>query len=233
MIGNERVLGIITARGGSKGLPRKNLRELGGKPLIAWSIEAGKKSRYLDRLILSTEDEEITRVARAFGCEVPFTRPIELATDEAPGIAPVLDALDRIPGYDWVVLVQPTSTPRRAEDIDACIEACISCEALACVSVNEASESPHWMYTFDGERRLRPLLGAERPPERRQDLPAVYILNGAVYVARCDWLRESGEFVGKSTVAHVMPPERSVDIDTELDLKYAQILLQDASSGTP
>lgn len=226
MIGDERVLGIITARGGSKGLPRKNLRDLGGKPLIAWSIEAGKKSRYLDRLVLSTEDEEIMRVAREFGCEVPFARPAALATDEAPGIAPVLDALDRIPGFDWVVLLQPTSPLRSAEDIDACIKACVEYRAQACVSVTLASENPHWMYTFDDARRLRALLGAERPPERRQDLPAAYVLNGAVYVARSEWLLEARDFIGASTVAHVMPPERSVDIDDESDFDYAKYLLQ-------
>lgn len=226
MIGGEAVLAIITARGGSKGLPRKNLRNLGGRPLIAWSIRAAKLSNFVDRVVLSSEDEEIMRAARDLGCEVPFVRPAELATDEAPGIAPVIHALDSLPGYPWVVLLQPTSPLRRAEDIDACIRACADLRAPACVSVTLASDNPYWMYTFDDARRLRPLLGAERPPERRQDLPASYVLNGAVYVARSEWLLKSKDFLGASTVAHVMPPERSVDIDDQRDFEYAEFLLQ-------
>jgi CMP-N,N'-diacetyllegionaminic acid synthase len=226
MIGGETVLAIVTARGGSKGLPRKNVRDLGGKPLIAWSIEAAKRSDYVDRVVLSSEDEEIMSVARKWGCDVPFARPAELATDEAPGIAPVIDVLQRLPGYAWVVLLQPTSPLRRAEDVDACIKACVERRAPACVSVTLASESPYWMYTFDDAHRLRPLLHTERPPERRQDLPASYVLNGAVYVARSKWLLETKNFIGADTVAHAMPAERSVDIDDESDFEYAKYLLQ-------
>jgi CMP-N,N'-diacetyllegionaminic acid synthase len=233
MIGTETVLAIIPARGGSKGVPRKNVRDLAGKPLIAWTIGAAKRSRYLDRIVLSSEDEEIMRVARGLGCEVPFARPAELATDEAPGVAPVLDALARLPGHAWVVLLQPTSPLRSSQDIDACLDACVQRRAPACVSVSLAAESPYWMYTLDGATRLHPMLEAQSLPERRQDLPPAFSLNGAVYVARTDWLLESRTFIGSETVAHVMPPERSVDIDSELDLKYAQLLIQEGTYGTP
>ncbi len=228
MIGAETVLAIIPARGGSKRLPRKNLRELAGKPLIAWTIEAAQRSRYLDRIMLSSEDEEIMGVARGLGCEVPFARPAELATDEAPGIAPVLDALTRLPGYAWVVLLQPTSPLRSTQDIDACLDACVRLRAPACVSVAPAPKSPYWMYTLGRDQRLKPLLAAASSGAEQ----AVFVLNGAVYVARTDWLLASKTFVDETTVAHVMPPERSVDIDDEIDFKFAQLFFQEGSHGT-
>lgn len=117
-----KILAIIPARGGSKGVPRKNIRDLAGKPLIAWTIEEAKKSKYITRLILSSEDEEIIEAAKKYGCEVPFVRPIELAQDNTPGIEPVLHAIEKCPGYDYVLLLQPTSPLRTVEDIDGCIE---------------------------------------------------------------------------------------------------------------
>jgi CMP-N,N'-diacetyllegionaminic acid synthase len=230
MIAGEKVLAVITARGGSKGIPRKNLRAVAGKPLIAWTIEAARKSRYLDRVVLSSEDDEIMRVAAEWGCEVPFTRPASLAQDDTPGIDPVLDALARLPGYGLVVLLQPTSPLRSADDIDRAIELCVERRAPACVSVMAASESPYWMFTLE-EAKMRPLLGKAALPERRQDLPQAYSLNGAVYVARPPWLLETRSFLAEGTVAYVMPDERSVDIDEELDLKLAEILLVDKGQG--
>lgn len=145
---NSKILAIIPARGGSKGVPRKNIRELAGKPLIAWTIEEAKKSKYIDRLILSTEDDEIIEVAKQYGCEVPFKRPIELAQDDTPGIDPVLHAIEQCPGYDYVVLLQPTSPLRTVDDIDGCIEQLLSSDGTNfCVSVTEPEKSPYWMYT--------------------------------------------------------------------------------------
>src|SRR5271157_3678171 len=142
MIQNQSVLALIPARGGSKGVPRKNLREIAGKPLIAWAIEAGRQSRYIDRLILSSEDPEIMAQARSWGCEVPFVRPAELARDDTPGMEPVLHALTALPEeYDYVVVLQPTSPLRLAEDIDGCLETCLRQEAPACVTVAEVDQS--------------------------------------------------------------------------------------------
>jgi len=224
MIGGEKVLAVITARGGSKGVPRKNLRKVGGKPLIAWTIEAALRSRYLDKVVLSSEDAEIIQVAAEFGCEVPFVRPAKLAQDDTPGIDPVLDALERLPGYDLVVLLQPTSPLRIAEDIDASIRRCVDERAPACVSVTATSESPYWMFTLD-DGKMRPLLGSIATPERRQDLPQAYSLNGAVYVARPQWLVQARSFLAEGTIAYLMPGERSVDVDEELDLKLVEVLL--------
>jgi N-acylneuraminate cytidylyltransferase len=225
MIEDKTVLAIVPARGGSKRIPGKNLREVGGKPLLAWTIEEAQKSRYIDRLILSSEDDEITRIAQAWGCEVPFKRPIELAQDETPGVDPVLHALAVLPGYDYVVLLQPTSPLRRASDVDLCLEKCLTSKAAACVSVSEAEDSPYWMYTISSEGNLSKLIETSDSFTRKQDLPKVYKLNGAVYVAQCHWLSKKKSFLSDQTIAHVMPQERSIDIDTELDLQLVSLLM--------
>ncbi|MDD5249250.1 MAG: acylneuraminate cytidylyltransferase family protein [Rhodocyclaceae bacterium] len=224
MINGKAVLGIIPARGGSKGVLRKNIRAVAGKPLIAWTIEAAKKSEYIDRLVLSSEDAEIIRVANVWGCEVPFVRPVELAQDGTPGIAPVLHALDNLRGYDYVVLLQPTSPLRTTSEIDGCLALCEARGAPACVSVTEPAHHPQWMHTVDANQHLKPLV--EHSATRRQDLPTVYAVNGAVYVAQVSWLPDSRSFIGDGTLGYVMPPLHSLDIDVEEDLILAECLLQ-------
>ena len=224
MIEGRKVLGLITARGGSKDVPGKNIRLVGGKPLIAWTVEAGLASKYLDRLILSSDDEAIMAAARDHGCEVPFKREARLAADDTPSMDVVFDALKRCPGYDWVVLLQPTSPLRRSEDIDAAIGRCVALGAPACVSVCVAEQSPYWMYTLQDGVRLSPLLPSSHAT-RRQDLPTVYVLNGAVYAADTGWLVKSRDFVTSETVAYEMPIERSLDIDTEADLARLRTLV--------
>lgn len=225
MIEGRKVMGVIPARGGSKGIPRKNLRLLAGKPLIAWTIEEAKKSQYIDRLILSSEDEEIIKAAQEWGCEVPFVRPAELARDDTPGLEPVIHALKTTgDGYDYVVLLQPTSPLRTVNDIDDCIRYCVREGAPVCVSVSLAGKSPYWMHTLNEHNRLRPLLPAEKPAERRQDLPPVYVENGAVYVAETGYLLKEKRFITEETLAYIMPADRSWDIDTEMDFLWCAFL---------
>jgi CMP-N,N'-diacetyllegionaminic acid synthase len=224
VIGTERVLAVIPARGGSKGVPGKNIRDAGGKPLIAWTIEAARASARIDRAVFSSDDAAIINVARRLGADVPFVRAPQLSDDKAPMLDVVLDAVDRCPGYEWVVLLQPTSPLRTAADIDGAIDRCTAMKSSSCVSVCEARESPYWMYKLDARARLDPLMG-EKAPERRQELPPVYQLNGAVYVARVEWLRRERNFVAAGTVAYVMPAERSLDIDTLEDFHLLQIRL--------
>lgn len=226
MIEEKKILAVIPARGGSKGVPRKNIRHVAGKPLIAWTIEEAKKSRYIDRLILSSEDEEIISVAREWGGDVPFVRPEELSRDETPGIEPILHAIRTLPGYDYVVVLQPTSPMRNVEDIDGCIEMCIKRGASACVSVVEPDKSPYWMFLLDPDDKMFPLIRESEMVLRRQDLLKVYSLNGAVYVADCSILLSSRVFISEGTVGYVMPKERSLDIDLEVDLVVAACLLQ-------
>jgi len=228
MIGTASVLGVVTARGGSKGVPRKNVALLGRKPLIAWTVEAALASRTVDRVIVSSDDSEIIDAAVAAGAEAPFIRPAELARDDTPGTAPVLHALDSVDqDYEYVVLLQPTSPFRTAEDIDAAVELCAGSRAPAVVSVCPAKTSPHWMFFVGEDGSMEPAIPAEKVIGRRQELPPAFELNGAVYVARTDWLRENGSFFGGETLAYVMPEERSVEIDTPLDLLVARAILDD------
>jgi CMP-N,N'-diacetyllegionaminic acid synthase len=219
VIGERKVLAVIPARGGSKGLPGKNVLEVGGRPLLAFSVEAAKTSGVIDHVILSSDDDDIIAVAKKCGCDVPFRRPPELATDSAATIDVVLHALDQMAGYDVVVLLQPTSPLRTAADIDGACAQFAQRGAPACVSVTLAEQSPYWMYHITGEGDLRPVLAAPPGVTRRQDLPPVYALNGAIYVADVAWLRSSRNFLTPETVPYVMPVERSLDVDTAADFE--------------
>ncbi len=229
MLNGEKVLAIVAARGGSKGLPRKNVLPIGGKPLIAWTVAAAKASKVIDRMILSSDDVEIANAARAAGCDVPFTRAPELATDTAAMLDVVHDAVNRCgDGFGWVVLLQATSPLRTAADIDGALKTCADAGAPACVSVTPLDKNPAWMFFREQDGRMAAVLGsAELPATRRQDLPQAYVLNGAVYVARRDWLAGRASFLSPQTVCHVMPRARSIDIDTELDFAIAEKLLSE------
>lgn len=223
MIGAARILGLIPARGGSKGIPGKNLAELGGKPLLAWTIAAARASRYLDRVVLSSEDPAILEAGKRHGCDVPFRRPAELARDESSSADVAAHALEQLPGYDYLVLLQPTSPLRTAGDIDACIELCHSRRVSSCVSVRRAQESPELMYRVQGDGAMQPLLAREAT--RRQEHEAYYLLNGAVYVVRVADFMASRRFILADTMAHEMPASRSLDIDVPEDLEQARLVV--------
>ncbi|MFO1509889.1 MAG: acylneuraminate cytidylyltransferase family protein [Steroidobacteraceae bacterium] len=231
MIGNKKVLALIPARGGSKGLPGKNILPVGGRPLIDWTIAAARNAGCIDRLVLSSDDDAIAACARDAGCDVPYRRPAELATDTAIMIDVVLHAIDQLPGYDVIVLLQPTSPLRTAEDIDAACAALDDRNAPACVSVSPVEHSPYWMYQLTADGRMTPLIESASRAARRQDLPAVYKLNGAVYVAETGWLRRSRTFVTNETVAYVMPADRSIDIDTAADFEAFKQTLAEQSNA--
>lgn len=226
MIDGRRVLGLVPARGGSRGIPGKNLLSLGGRPLLAWTGSAAAGSKYLDRVLLSSDDEAILTAGRDAGLEVPFVRPPELARDDTPAMDVVLHALDAVEEtFDLLVLLQPTSPLRIAEDIDACVER-VAAGAPCCVSVTEPGHSPAWMFTLGTGGRLDRLIPEMALPARRQELPPVFALNGAVYVAEVAWLRRVRSFIAEGTVGYPMPPDRSVDLDDELDLALLEVLVQ-------
>ena len=231
MIEGKRVLAVIPARGGSKGVPRKNVRLLQGKPLIAWTSEAAKGSALIDRLVTSTEDPEIREVAQRFGCETPFVRPAELAADDTPGMAPIRHALTQLPGYDLIVVLQPTSPLRLTSDIDGCISRLSESNADCCVSMTAAETPPQWMYVKRSGDLVEPYLKDAEANVRRQDLGTVLALNGAVYVARTEWIQAGRSFLEGRLACYEMPPERSLDIDTEWDWQLAENALAAAGRG--
>jgi CMP-N,N'-diacetyllegionaminic acid synthase len=226
MINNKKVLAIIPARGGSKGIPRKNIVPLRGKPLIAWTIEAARNSAFIDRVILSSEDAEICEVASQWGCDVPFVRPAELSADSTPGIDPVLHALTTLKeSYDYVVLLQPTSPLRNSADIDTALEIACNGGHPACVSVVAVAKSPQWMFYLNDHGRLVAYKDSPQIALNRQEITPLFLLNGAVYVAEVVWLQRVKSFLSPETAAYVMPDNRSVDIDTPLDLCFCDFLM--------
>jgi CMP-N,N'-diacetyllegionaminic acid synthase len=225
-------LAVIPARGGSKGIPGKNLASAGGRPLIAWTIVAARAAQGVSRAVVSTDSPEIAEVARGLGAEIPFLRPAELATDAAPGMLPILHAirwLEEQEGYrpDYVMCLQPTSPLRTAEDIDAALALARAKEADAVVSVAPVEHHPFWMKRVSPEGQLSDFMVPERPALRRQDLPLVHALNGAIYLVRREVLLAKQTWYTERTYAYVMPPERSFDVDTPWDLRIVDLLLGD------
>ncbi len=226
MFKDRKILAIIPARGGSKGIPKKNIVDLAGKPLIAWTIEQAKKSKHIDRLILSSDNTEIMAVGRKWGCEVPFRRPAMLSTDSSPSIDAVIHAIGKAgESYDYMILLQTTSPMRSAEDIDGAIMKCISSGADSCVSVIEPKKSPFWTYKTNSRGRIVPLIKTGLI-KRRQDLPRTYCLNGAIYVAKIKWLLRSRSLIGRNTVPYLMDEKSSIDIDNRFELDIAAFIIK-------
>lgn len=230
---NIKVMGLITARGGSKGVPRKNVSQVAGKPLIAWTIDAAKSAKTIDRLIVSTDDEQIARISREWGAEVPFTRPADLARDDSPHVDCVIHALEQMrdhAGYepDYLVLLQPTSPLRTSADIDAAVNLALQQDVDAVVSVCETHDHPFLVRRMDAGGVLSPFMPCDLDYARRQDLPAAFAMNGAIYVNRVSRLLASRKIECDNPLGYVMPPERSLQIDTPWDMRLCELVLEDA-----
>jgi CMP-N,N'-diacetyllegionaminic acid synthase len=224
MIAGKTVIGIIPARSGSKRIRHKNLAPLAGRPLIAWTIEAGLGAHYIDEVVVSTDDQEIAQVSSSLGAQVPFSRPAELARDESDTVGVIEHAIMHYKNsenrsFDYVVLLQPTSPLRDASEIDRAIELLHERGADAVISVCETDHSPLWSNTLPNDASLGGFLREEVKGKRSQDLPVYYRLNGAIYICRTDLLlKERTFFLANNAYALVMPREKSIDIDTPLDL---------------
>jgi CMP-N,N'-diacetyllegionaminic acid synthase len=224
MLYDKKILAMIPARGGSKGVPHKNILEVAGKPLMAWTIESALFSRYVDRVIVSTDDEEIAIIARQWGAEVPFIRPPEYAGDDVPLTAPALHAIEKIPGFDYLVTLQPTTPLRNAPVLDSCLDFAISRGLLACASMTEPTQKPYWMYRIMGDGTIDPLMKEQYPS--RQLFPPYHTLNGAIYLVSVEWFIKTKTFLSRETRAFLMSQMDSIDVDTELDLEIADYLLR-------
>ena len=231
------VFGVIPARGGSKGLPGKNLRVLGRLSLIGHAVASAREASSLSRFIISTDDGEITEEGRRHGAEVPFLRPAELATDEA-GMVPVLRHAVRWLGVsagirpDLVVTLQPTSPFRTGADIDRTVQKLLEPRADSAQTVTEAAYHPFFMSTLDGDRAI-PLFPDGHKFVRRQDAPPVYQPSGSVYVTRYHVLMEQGRVLGEDNRAVVTGFEASVNIDTEWDFMLAELILRQGRAPIP
>jgi len=227
MIAGKKVLGLIPARGGSKGLPGKNVRDLCGRPLIRWTIDAALGSGCTDALVVTTDSEDIADAARAGGAEVPFLRPTELATDTASSIDVVIHAIDwlRAVGreFDIVILLEPTSPLREASDIQAGLSLLLSSGAGSVVGVCRAeSVHPAFMYRQDAGDRLVPFLDVQPTGLRRQDIEPVFYLEGTLYASWIDVIRDRRSFYHDDTVGYEVPKWKSIEIDDMTDFVMAE-----------
>ncbi|MDP7367439.1 MAG: acylneuraminate cytidylyltransferase family protein [Candidatus Pacebacteria bacterium] len=226
----QKILAVITARGGSKGIPGKNIKILGDKPLIAYTIEVAKKSDLISNLIVSTDDEETADISKRYEADVPFIRPEELSQDDTPHLLVMQHAIKFMEDklgitFDYVVILQPTSPFRTKEDLDNTIQKLIDTSADSAVSLVEIEENhPMKIKKIEGNRVL-PYSVEEVFGTRRQDLPVAYKRNSAVYVMKRDLIMKDNELYGAYITGHIVPKERSIDIDTPLDWIKAEYML--------
>jgi len=235
-MGSERggVLATICARGGSQGISGKNLRSLGGRPLIGHTIECAKAAREVDRIVISTDSDEIAQVAEACGVEVPFRRPERLASHEAPKLAAIRHAAEWVESetgraFDLVLDLDVTTPLRAPGDIDRCVVALREGGYDAVITVYGAERNPYFNMVELEDGRARPVKRPEQPLYRRQDAPQVFSVSPAVFGFRREFLART-DYIYDGRVGVVeLPPERAVDIDRDIDLRFAELLLADAS----
>ncbi len=230
MYKDKKFIAIIPARGGSKGIKNKNIVLLRGKPLIAYTIEAAKESRIFDEILVSTDSTEIARVATKYGANVPFMRPTELSTDSASSIDVIVHTLSYFiengTYFDYFVLLQPTSPLRTSSDIINAAQLVFEKDANSVVSVCEAEHTTFLINTLPEDLSLFKFIDKSMI-KPRQELPKCYRINGAIYIAKVDYFLENRNFYGEKSFAYIMPRERSVDIDDYIDLKLAEVLLEE------
>lgn len=230
-----KILGVIPARAGSKGVPKKNIRPLEGKPLMTYTIKAGLSSSMITDLVVSTDSTTIQTIALQYGAECPFLRPPELATDTALAVPTIQHAVAKMEGlkkvtYDYIIMLQPTSPLKTKEDIDTALNKLIKANADGIISVVDVDNNhPMKMKKFLGEGgKTGKLVDYEKPPYEncpRQKLPPVFIVNGAIYATKRNVFMNDNTFQGKHCIGYLMPYERSVNIDNEFDFLLAEYLL--------
>lgn len=225
MYKNKTFLAIIPARGGSKRLPRKNVLDLCGKPLISWSIEAGLKSKYIDKVIVTSDDDEILSISKEYGAEI-IRRPDELSSDTATTFDAIKHTIDNMKKYDYIILLQATSPLRDEKHIDESIELLETKNADAVLSVCEMDHSPLWSNTLPQDGNMNNFLRDEILNKRSQDLEKHYRLNGAIYICKTEKLLENKGFLLKDNIfAYMMDRKNSIDIDEELDFNVAKVIM--------
>ncbi|OVE81681.1 N-acylneuraminate cytidylyltransferase [bacterium K02(2017)] len=234
MTKKNNILGVIPARGGSKGIPNKNIYPINGFPLISYTIKTALQSKLLSRCIVSTDSNKIANVAKEYHADVPFIRPQQHATDQALAIDVIkhavleMESLDNCQ-YDYIVMLQPTTPLKIAEDIDAVINKLIKANCDTVVSlVDVGADHPARMYTIESDKMV-PVMDEGVVMSPRQDLPSIYIRNGAVYACKRDVIFEHNAMIGTDCRGYVMPAERSVNIDVKTDLILAEYYLKNSS----
>ena len=231
MGGFNLMLAIIPARGGSKGLPGKNIKEMNGKPLIWYTINSAKISKFVDKIIISTDDEKIAKIAKSYEVEVPFMRPKKLARDDSLAIDNYIYTIDRLNkefnySIGEFIVLQPTSPLRTSLDIDNAIQIFKEKKAASVISVSEAIHPPLWSKKIDEKGILRNYYNIEIGNKNRQEIEKAYMPNGAIFIFKYSLLEEKYSYYSDKTYPYIMPLERSIDIDSKLDFEFAEYLMK-------
>ena len=229
MIAERKVLALVPARGGSKGLPGKNVRSLCGRPLIQWSIDTALACKEIDAVVVSTDDEQITEVAASAGAEVPFLRPSALAGDRASSIDVVIHALDFLESkgrvFDIVLLLEPTSPLRETADIQVALQRMVATGAAAIVSVCRAeSTHPAFMFRTTGQGCLEPFMSVSPTGVRRQEIEPLFYLEGSLYASTVEALRKRRSFYHKDTLAYEVAKWKALEIDDIEDFQMVEAI---------
>jgi len=227
MYKNKKFLAIIPARGGSKRFPNKNILDLNEEPLIGWSIKAGQNSKYIDKVVVSSDSDKILDISKKYKVDI-LKRPNILATDTATTIDVLKHTIENYKDYDYLILLQPTSPLRNEKHIDEAIELLDKKNADAIIGVTEMVHSPLWSNTLDEDLNMSNFLRDEVKSKRSQDLEKYYRINGAIYICKIDkFLEENNLFLKENIFAYVMDRKSSIDIDEEIDFKFAKVLLNE------
>lgn len=233
MNSNRKIIALIPARGGSKGLPGKNILQIAGHPLIAHTIMEARKSRYISEVFVSTDYDEIAEISKKYGASVPFMRPAELASDEAKSIDVITYTIDRLRSegidIDDFILLQPTSPLRTAAHIDQAIKLFYDCDADSVISMTTAK--PYvWHHGIDESGRVHKIFDSAES-RNRQEFIKTYIPNGSMYISKYDELKSTNQFYTDRTYAYIMSLSSSIDIDDAEDFRLARLLMEDQQNG--
>jgi len=231
MGGSRLVIAIIPARSGSKGLPGKNIKKMNDKPLIWYTINAAKKSKFVDKIIVSTDDNEIAKITKSYEVEVPFMRPKKLARDDSLAIDNYIYTIDRLNkefnyNIGEFIILQPTSPLRTSLDIDSAIQIFKEKKADSVISVSEAIHPPIWSKTINEKGILRDYFDIKIGNKNRQNIEKAYMPNGAIFIFKYSLIKEKYSYYSNKTYPYIMPLERSIDIDSKLDFEFAEYLMK-------
>ena len=218
-------LALIPARSGSKGIPKKNIKVFNGKPLIYWTIKNALNNKNIDKVVVSTDSEEIAEIAKSFSAEVPFLRPSHLAQDNTPGIATIKHAIDELPWVSDILLLQPTSPLRRKIDIDNIFDLRSKYGSNSAISLTQCSSHPNLIYKLKESNLIKPLI-RESKIENRQSMETFFKINGALYLSTRESIEKYNSLITQETVGYIMPEQFSVDIDSPLDWEIAEYLMK-------
>ncbi|GAB6282476.1 MAG: acylneuraminate cytidylyltransferase family protein [Ignavibacterium sp.] len=228
----KKIPAIIPARGGSKGILKKNIKVLAGKPLIAWTIEAALNSKYISDVIVSTDDDEIAEISRNYGAQIPFMRPPELATDESIAIDTYLYTVEKLnseynKSIEEFVVLQPTSPLRNSKHINEAVKLFYNQKADSVVSLVESNHSPYWFKKITPKGKIKSLFEDKIYSVNRQQLPKTYLINGAILILKYNILKSTRSYYINNSLAYIMSQEESIDIDNIIDFKICEIFLSE------